>query len=155
MVDFSAFDQKVDMTALQKEVQNADDSGFSPVPDGTYIVSVHKMEVGLTKAKDKVMFSVQMKIKDGDQKGRLLFFNRTISGSKSQKWTDAMAIKSVCTWVNKLLADGDQPVEFVNYNVLASDVLDVFQAVQNAIEVEVSYEEKNFNPITINEVFEL
>ena len=78
-VDFSAFDEQVDLNELQKEVQEADDSQFDDVPDGTYEVSFDKMEIKQTKAKDKLMFSVQCSILDGDQKGRKIFFNRTIS----------------------------------------------------------------------------
>ena len=37
-VDFSAFDEQVDLNALQKEVQEADDSQFEDVPDGDYDV---------------------------------------------------------------------------------------------------------------------
>ena len=33
-VDFSAFDKKVDLDALQEEVKNADLSSFEDVPDG-------------------------------------------------------------------------------------------------------------------------
>lgn len=95
-VDFSAFDKKVDLDALQEEVKNADLSSFEDVPDGTYIVGFDKMEIKPTKAKDKLMFAVQCKIKEGPHKGRLLFFNRVISGNKtSEKWNDGKAIKSV------------------------------------------------------------
>ena len=101
-VDFSAFDKKVDLDALQEEVKNADLSSFEDVPDGTYIVGFDKMEIKPTKAKDKLMFAVQCKIKEGPHKGRLLFFNRVISGNKtSEKWNDGKAIKSVCTWLDK------------------------------------------------------
>ncbi len=51
-VDFSAFDEQVELGALQKEVQEADDSQFDDVPDGTYEVSFDKMEIKPTKAKD-------------------------------------------------------------------------------------------------------
>ena len=61
-VDFSAFDEQVDLNELQKEVQEADDSQFDDVPDGTYEVSFDKMEIKQTKAKDKLMFSVQCSI---------------------------------------------------------------------------------------------
>ena len=33
-VDFSAFDEKVDLESLQKEVQEAPDNDFDDVPDG-------------------------------------------------------------------------------------------------------------------------
>lgn len=152
-VDFSAFDNKVDLNALQKEVQEAKE--FADVSDGTYVVSIEKMEIGLTKVKDKIMFSVQCKIKEGEEKGRMIFFNRVISGNSSPKWTDGQAIKSVTTWVNHLLGEDEEPIDFINYNDFAEQVLDVFQSVQGSIEVEVEYSAKDFNPITIKEVFDI
>ena len=47
-VDFSAFDQKVDLNALQQDVKNAQDS--VDVPDGTYVASIERMELTVTKA---------------------------------------------------------------------------------------------------------
>lgn len=152
-VDFSAFDNKIDLDGLQKEVAEAKE--FQDVPDGEYVVSIEKMEIKLTKAKDKLMFAVQCKIKEGEQKGRMIFFNRPISGSTSPKWTDGQAIKSVCTWVNELLDADEPPVEFVNYTDFAEQILDVFQSVQAAIEVKVEYGAKAFNSISIKEVFEV
>ena len=55
-VDFSAFDEQVDLNALQKEVQEADDSQFEDVPDGDYDVSFDKMEIKPTKKGDKRCF---------------------------------------------------------------------------------------------------
>lgn len=133
---------------------NEPDNDFADVPDGTYIISIEKMEIKLTKAQDKLMFAVQAKIKEGEQANRMIFFNRVISGNSSAKWTDGQAIKSVCTWVNKLIAEDDTPVEFVNYADFADQILDVFQSIQGAIEVEVDYKADAFNPITIKEVFD-
>lgn len=153
-VDFSAFDNKVDLASLQKEVAESKD--FADVPDGEYVVSIEKMEIKMTKAKDKLMFAVQCKIKEGEQKGSMIFFNRPISGSTSPKWTDGQAIKSVCTWVNELLdAGNDAPVDFVNYQDFADQILDVFQSVKDNIELEVEYKVENFNPITIKEVYDI
>lgn len=154
-IDFSAFDEKVDLQELQNEVQNAPDNDFANVPDGTYIISIEKMEIKLTKAQDKLMFAVQAKIKEGEQANRMIFFNRVISGNKvSETWNDGRAIKSVCTWVNELLGEDETPVEFVNYADFADQILDVFQSIQGAIEVEVDYKADAFNPITIKEVFD-
>ena len=95
-IDFSAFDEKVDLQELQNEVQNAPDNDFADVPDGTYIISIEKMEIKLTKAQDKLMFAVQAKIKEGEQANRMILFNRVISGNKvSENWNDGRAIKSV------------------------------------------------------------
>lgn len=156
VIDFSAFDDKVDLDELQKEVENANDTDFEDVPDGKYIVSIEKMEIKLTKAQDKLMFAVQCKIKEGEQANRMIFFNRVISSNKNtEKWNDGKAIKSVCTWVNKLLDEDEEPVDFVNYQDFADQILDVFQAIQGKIEMEVTYAADKFNPITIEEVFDL
>lgn len=151
-IDFSAFDNKVNLSELQKEVQEAKDTEYVDVPDGTYVVSIEKMEIKLTNAKDKLMFAVQCKIKEGEQKGRMIFFNRVISGNSSPKWTDGQAIKSVCTWLDKL--ETETVPEFINYADFADCVLDIFQEVQGKVEMEVEYAAKKFNPITIIEVFD-
>lgn len=151
-IDFSAFDNKVNLSELQKEVQEAKDTEYADVPDGTYVVSIEKMEIKLTNAKDKLMFAVQCKIKEGEQKGRMIFFNRVISGNSSPKWTDGQAIKSVCTWLDKL--ETETVPEFINYADFADCVLDIFQEVQGKIEMEVDYAAKRFNPISIIEVFD-
>ena len=152
-VDFSAFDAKVNVEELQKEVNEASDTQYEDVPDGQYEVSFDKMEIKETKAKDKLMFAVQCNILDGDQKGRKIFFNRVITGNTSQKWTDGMAIKSVITWLNKL--ETDTVPEFVNYADFADCVLDIFQEVQGKIGAAITYKANNFNPITIDEAFDM
>ncbi len=151
-IDFTAFDNKVNLDELQKEVAEADASTFDDVPDGTYIVGFEKMEIKLTNAKDKLMFAVQCKIKEGEHKGRMIFFNRVISGNSSPKWTDGQAIKSVCTWLDKL--ETETVPEFINYEDFAGCVLDIFQEIQGKVEAEIEYAAKKFNPITIKEVFD-
>lgn len=151
-IDFNAFDQKVNLNELQKEVAEADASAFGDVPDGTYVVGFDKMEIKLTKAKDKLMFAVQAKIKEGEHKGRLLFFNRVISGNTSPKWTDGMAIKSVITWLDKL--ETETVPEFVNYADFSACVLDIFQEIQGKVEAEIEWRANAFHPMTINEVFD-
>lgn len=153
-VDFSVFDNKVDLNALQKEVEESKGSDFDEVPNGTYIVGIEKMELTLTKAESKPMFAVQFKIKEGEQKGRMIFFNRVVGGNKSSdKWNDGKAIKSVITWLEKL--ETKVVPEFYNYSDFADCILDIFQEVQNTIELEVEYGAKKFNPVTITEVFDI
>lgn len=152
-VDFSKFDNKMDLDALQKEVDEAKETDFEDVPDGTYVVAIEKMEIKETKAGDKLMFAAQFKIKEGEYANRMIFFNRVISGNTSPKWTDAQAIKSVITWLNKLETEVEP--EFINYEDFSDCVLDIFQEVQNAVEMEVAYKGNAFNPVTINEVFDL
>lgn len=150
-IDYSKFEQNVDLDALQKDVQEAKETDFEDVPDGTYIVSIDSMEIKETKAGDKLMFAVSARIKEGEYENRLLFFNRVILGNTSSKWTDAKAIKSVITWVNKLLAPGEAPVEFINYPDFEEQILDVFQSVKDSIEIEMEWKAKNFNPMHFEE----
>lgn len=152
-VDFNKFDKEVDLNALRQEVDSADDSQFNEVPDGTYDVSFDKMEIKETKAGDKLMFSVQCNILEGDQKGRKIFFNRTISGNTSPKWTNGQAIKSVCTWLDKL--ETETVPEFNGYADFADCVLDIFQEVQGNVGATVTYKAKDFNPISIEEAWDM
>lgn len=156
-VDFSAFDAKMDPN-LQEDVKNAKE--YEDVPNGDYIVSVDKMEVKTTKAGDKLMFAVQMSIKENsdgsksNQKGRKIFFNRVISGNRvSESWNDGKAIKSVITWLDKM--GTDLIPEFVNYSDFAELVLDIFQEIQGKVELDVTYKASDFNPVSINEVYDI
>lgn len=151
-VDFSAFDEKIDLNELQKEVQDTPD--FVDVPNGEYVIDIEKMEIKETKNGDKLMFAVQAKIKEGEYENRKIFFNRVITGNTSPNWTDAKAIKSVCSWINGLLPEDDPGVEFVNYSDFADQILDVFQSIQGYIEVLVDYKAGNFNPMKIKEVYD-
>lgn len=153
-IDFSMFDNKVDLNELQDEVNNAPDNEFDEVPDGIYVVKIEKMEIKLTKAGDKLMFAVQCKIIEGEQENRNIFFNRVISGNKvSEKWNDGRAIKSVITWLQKL--ETKVVPEFINYEDFAGCVLDIFQEIQGKVELEVDYKASNFNPITIKETYDI
>lgn len=156
-VDFSAFDAKMDPN-LQDDVKNAKE--YEDVPNGDYIVSVDKMEVKTTKAGDKLMFAVQMSIKENsdgsksNQKGCKIFFNRVISGNRvSESWNDGKAIKSVITWLDKL--ETDLIPEFVNYSDFAELVLDIFQEIQGKVELDVTYKASDFNPVSINGVYDI
>ena len=151
-VDFSAFDEKINLNELQKEVQNTPD--FVDVPNGEYVIDIEKMEIKETKNGDKLMFAVQAKIKEGEYENRKIFFNRVITGNTSPNWTDAKAIKSVCSWINGLLSEDDPGVEFINYSDFADQILDVFQSIQGYIEVLVDYKAGDFNPMKIKEVYD-
>lgn len=153
MVDFSAFDSKVNMEELQKDINSQPKREYEDVPAGTYDVSFDKMELKMTKKGDKVMFAVQANILDGDQKKRKIFFNRVISGLVSPKWTDGQAIKSVMTWLDKLETGVD--TNFKTYSDFAEVILDVYQTVSSEkIGATVEYDEDAFDSMKIIEVFE-
>lgn len=158
-VDFAKFDKMVNQKDIQKQMDAAPE--FDDVPKGTYRCSIEKMEVKPTKKEDKLMFAVQLKIKETieapkNQNNRYIFFNRVIFGNKTtDKWNDGVAIKGVITWIEKLLTEDDDAPEFKNYSQFAEDVLDIYQDICPNIEVEVKYDPEAFNPVTITDVTDL
>ena len=158
-VDFAKFDKMVNQKDIQKQMDAAPE--FDDVPKGIYRCSIEKMEVKPTKKEDKLMFAVQLKIKETieapkNQNNRYIFFNRVIFGNKTtDKWNDGVAIKGVITWIEKLLTEDDDAPEFKNYSRFAEDVLDIYQDICPNIEVEVKYDPEAFNPVTITDVTDL
>lgn len=154
MVDFTKFDKEVNQEELNKDVNKAvEDGGFEDVPKGTYICSLEKMELGATKSGGKPMFTMSMKILEGEHKGRLIFFNRVIYGNTSEKWTDAKAIASVITILEKF--ETETKPEFINYSSFADNILDIYEELQGKVEVEIDYDAKSFNSISIKEIYDV
>lgn len=157
-VDFNKFDKMVDNKQLKEDIANASDQQYDDVPKGTYLITIEKMEVKQTKAKDKLMFSVQAKIKETieapkKQDGRWIFFNRVICGNRTtEKWNDGAAIKGVITWIRDL---ADEELEFESYSQFAEDVESLFEDIKSSVEAQVKYDADAFNPITIEEVFDI
>lgn len=146
-VDFSKIDEAVDLKGLQQDVEDSKNN-FSDVPNGTYIVSIEKMEIGETKD-HRPMFKMQCKIKEGEYKNRNLFLNRVIYGTKN----DGSMIQSVLTMLDKLQTQTIP--EFTGYNNFVTNVLDIFQEVQGKVELEIEYDADAFNSISIKEVFDI
>jgi hypothetical protein len=110
-------------------------------------VKIEKMELGATKD-GRPMFKVQCRILEGEFKKWCIFMNRVIYGTKN----DANMINSVIGWLQKL--ETQTPVVFKNYSQFADVVLDVFEEVADAVELDVAYDPNAFNSISIEEVFD-
>ena len=150
-MDFSKFDATINQEELTKQLEEAKNNpqqSDKEVPAGNYTVKVEKMEVGATKD-GRPMFKVQCRILEGEFKKWCLFMNRVIYGTKN----DANMIQSVIGWLQKL--EPSVTVEFKNYSQFADLILDIFEEVADAVELEVNYDPDAFNSISIEEVFEL
>ena len=156
-MDFDKFDKMINNEEIKKQMEAAPE--FDDVPKGTYMVDIDKMEIKLTKAKDKLMFAVQLGITETidapkKQDKRKLFFNRVICGNKNtERWNDGVAIKGVISWIEKLLDEGDT-IEFKNYSQFADEVLDIYQDICPQITLKIDYDPDAFNPVSIVEVFD-
>ena len=165
-MDFTKFDSMINEAELSKQLEeakkNAPKGESLETPAGNYVTKIEKMEVGAT-SDGRPMFKVQMRVIEAGEnatnevteylshfknKKPCLFMNRVLYGTKN----DANMISSTIGWLEKLEAGID--LEFKSYSQFAELVLDVFEEVADTVELEVNYNPKAFNSISIEEVFD-
>lgn len=154
-MDFSKFDQQVDLNALKNDVNEAEKNGgfgdFPEIPKGTYVIRIEKMEVGETKD-GRPMLKVQARIVEGEFEKSCIFMNRVLYGTKN----DANMIASAVTFLNNLEpSDAIGSVVFDSYSQFAELVMDIMEDIDGALEYQIEYDPKGFNTISIKEVFEI
>lgn len=162
-MDFSKFDNtNFDTKAIEEARKNPPKGDFD-TPAGNYVARIEKMELGATKD-GRPMFKVMLRVVEAGEnataevteylkhfkdKKPCLFMNRVIYGTKN----DANMIASVLGWLDKL--ETEIKPEFKNYSQFADNVLDIFEEVADAIELDVLYNPEAFNSIEIAEVFDI
>ena len=163
-MDFSKFDNSnIDLKAIEDAKANPPKGDFD-TPAGNYIVKIEKMELGATKD-GRPMFKAMCRVVEAGEnataevkeylshfkKGKMpcLFMNRVVYGTKN----DANMIASVLGWLDKL--ETHTKPEFKNYSQFADNILDIFEEVADAIELDVLYDPQSFNSIEIAEVFDI
>lgn len=163
-MDFSKFDNSnIDTKAIDEARKNPPQGEGLDTPAGNYIVRIEKMELAATKD-GRPMFKVMCRVVEAGEEATVevreylkhfknkkpcLFMNRVIYGTKN----DANMIASVLGWLDKL--ETEVRAEFKNYSQFADNVLDIFEEVADAIELDVTYDADKFNSIEINEVFDI
>ena len=156
-IDFSKFDSQVDVKQLAHDVKDAAANGrgdYPEVPEGSYMVTVEKLELSETKD-HRPMLKGQFRIKsdeDGDTtyKKQMLFYNRVLYGTKN----DANMIASAVGFLNSLEPSEEVgPVIFESFAQFADLVLDIMEDI-DGLEYLVSYEPDAFNSIHIEGVYE-
>ena len=149
-MNFEKFDAAVNAQETLKAIEEAKNNApqtNKEVPAGNYTVKIEKMELGATKD-GRPMFKVQCRILDGEFKKRCIFMNRVIYGTKN----DANMIASVLGWLEKL--EPETEPEFKNYSQFSENILDIFEEVADAVELDVEYDPNAFNSISITNVFD-
>lgn len=162
-MDFSRFDGVVDLKAIEEAKNNPQQGNLGETPAGNYVTRIEKME--LTTTKDgRPMFKVQLRVVEPGEnatqevldylrhfksKKPCLFMNRVIYGTKN----DSNMIASVLGWLESL--EPQVKPEFINYSQFSDCVLDIFEDVADAIELDVSYDPEAFNSISVNGVYEI
>lgn len=163
MLDFSKFDNNIDLGAIEEAKKNPHNGEGLETPAGNYVTRIEKMELGATKD-GRPMFKVMMRVVEAGEnataevteylnhfkaKKPCIFMNRVIFGTKN----DANMIASVLGWLDKL--ETETRAEFKNYSQFADCVLDIFEEVADAVEFDVLYDPDSFNSIEVNEVFDI
>lgn len=154
-MDFSIFDEAINNEQFKNDLKDAKENAgpeLKEVPKGKYTVKLDKMEIKPTKIDKYPMFSVQMRITEGEFKNQCIFFNRKIYGNKvSDKWNDAKAIQTVVTWVSALETE-IKPV-FVSYSGFNDLLLDIYEEVKTYDDTFiVNYDPDAFNSIQIVDI---
>lgn len=165
-MDFTKFDATINEAEITKQIEAAKENGQGQgkdTPAGNYVARIEKMEIRATKD-GRPMFSVQLRVVDAGEnasaevteylthfknKKPCLFMNRVIYGTKN----DANMIQSVIGWLEKL--EPAEPVVFKNYSQFNDLILDIYEDVADAVELEVEYDPEAFNSISIKEVYDL
>lgn len=143
------YQKTVDEDELQKDIKEARKNTFEDLPKGNYNVEMNKLEMKMSKT-GKPMVSISMKVIEGEHKGRLMFMNRVIGGTKN----DARMIAGIETWLSELEAEDDSgeliDVHFRTYPQFADLVMDIAEALDDmGLQYEVEYDDKAFNSIEI------
>lgn len=145
-MDFSKFDELVDLDALRHEVEKAATSStseYEEVPIGQYEVRIEHMELKESK-KGKPMVSVWFQIIAGEYEGSMVFMNQVIE--------KPFQIHIINQFLRSLKTDVD--VDFKSYSDYADVIAEVYESA-GAKEYALDYGEKNgYKTFTITQVFE-
>lgn len=152
-MDFSKFDEQVNLDQLKKDAEEIKKNGgtgdYPEIEEGTYHGKVEKLEIGLTKD-GRPMLKCQFRITEAPHKNQCLFMNRVLYGTKN----DANMIASAEGWLETLEPSEDiGPVVFESYKQFAELVLDIAEDIAE-LEYDVNYDPDAFNNISIAEVYE-
>jgi hypothetical protein len=151
-IDFSKFDEQVDLKALKNEAEEIKKNGgtgdYPEIEAGTYTGKIEKLDVGETKD-GRPMLKVQFRITGEEHKNQCLFMNRVLYGTKN----DANMIASAVGWLETLEPSEEITVAFESYSQFADLVMDIAEDVAS-LEYEVEYDPNAFNNISITDVFE-
>lgn len=146
-MDYSKFDDMVDLKGLKNDVKEAEDKGssFDEVPHGSYEVKIDKMELTESKNGDP-MVTIWFKILEGKQKDRLIFMNQVIIKGFQVHLMNVF-LKSF---------DTDADVHFETYTQYAKLIEYIKDYIgMNGLEFELEYgERKGYNTFKIVQVFE-
>ncbi len=120
---FAEWDKAYDAKAMKEEVKEAAEKSkdFEDLKPGTYPVYVKQMELTETKETKAPMLAIQLKVSEGEFKGRMLFVNFVL--------TSPYVIHKANTFLKGL--GTDVTVEFDSYKQYDDMVEDIYEWTEN------------------------
>lgn len=150
-VDFSAFHKNLDQEEIDKLNKEYSQNGgsFQELPTGRYRVVLDKMELRTTNwGTDQI--SINFKVTEGKNKGRLIFYNGTFNKKIDSGYRATARLISDMT-DNELSEDEVLYSLTQDHGEVGDYLLDLFQALSGVYEYDVDWEVKaqtDINPNT-------
>jgi len=158
---FDKFNEEINTKEINKEIDGIKDNGGlgnnnSELPAGEYTVKIEKMLIGEcgpnAKNAGAPLLKVDMKVVDGEGKGRHMFMNKILyAANPTEKWNTSIAIAQMVTWLKSLESGVD--VVFKTYDQFEELVMDIAEECAG-LTFDVSWDADAFIPITIDAVYE-
>lgn len=132
MIDFSKYDDKLDMKKVEEQMKSAAEGSFDPLPEGEYDVKLDSMTVKESQ-NGRLMLAVAYRITRGKEKNKMMFQNIILAGTKN----DGFMIHQA----RKLIDDlGYDAPEFSGYAQFADEIDEIAEdAVGEEYVIELSY----------------
>ena len=151
---WAEYEKTVNEDELNRQIKDARANTFEDLPAGEYNVELSRLEPKMSK-NGKPMVSVSMKVIEGKYRGRLMFMNRVIGGTKN----DGRMIAGLETWLEHLEAEDENgdliTVRFHDLDQFSDLVLDIAESVKDmGLQYQLTYDSKAFNTIEIDRVLD-
>lgn len=148
-VDFKKWNEEFGGEEAVKELKEAaENSGFTELPDGTYVCKLEKLELGETQA-GKPMVKGMFRIIEGERKKSCLFYN--------QVFTRGFPQHKALEFLRSLNVFDEEEIDFsgdfVAFNDLLLDIAEEAESADLKFEIEKSHDGE-YTRLTVNETFE-
>jgi len=143
------FDAAVDVEGLQADVKDAaaGSQDFKDVPDGSYEITIEKLEMGKSK-KDRPMLKGWFKILAGEYKGQRIFLNQVIDVG--------FGVHKANEFMRSLDTGHDiEFVSFAQYHTLIENVKGKADECEFALSYTTNAKNAAFHDIEITDIYEV
>lgn len=147
-MDMNEYNQQIKELEDNK-LKEAEKKEYKEPTDGDYECALMDLEIGTTKAGDKLMLKGSFKILDGEFKNQRLWLNKVLTGTKNP----ARSVKSAVDFLNTL--GSAQVVEFNgDFDDLDTQINIVYADVKNCTFFVHQQTNGNFKNYYVNDVWD-